>query len=70
MPHCYISLIFLPQYSINMEANNNSVFSLCPYSSVGKLSPDIWSKIVPEARMYNDYFLIQGDMSYRYFLLQ
>ncbi len=50
-----------------MEANNNSVFSLCPYSSVGKLSPDIWSKIVPEARMYNDYFLIQGDMSYRYF---
>ena len=53
-----------------MEANNHSVFSLCPYSSVGKPSPDIWSKIVPEARMYNDYFLIQGDMSYRYFLLQ
>ncbi len=52
-----------------MEATSNSVFGLCPYTEVGKLSPDVWSKIAPENRSYNDYFLLQGDLSFRYYTI-
>ncbi len=49
-----------------MEATSNSVLGLCPYTETGKLSPDVWTKIAPENRSYNDYFLLQGDLSFKY----